>query len=251
MGAAFAVTIEPLHVTILGGVVARVQQVEDGHPLVGLGVYGALGLTIATDVALVLLLGLVATVVRTAKVRSRHRAVLDLVGARSMRAPGAVLLDDSRAAAYYLPGLRPRIVLSKGTLSLLDNDGLSAVLAHERGHAQEHHGLVMLPFASMDALLHWMPYARHARGAVSEFLEMAADDFAGKHIDRHSLAAALIEMSTSGVAPACTFAASSTATVARVHRLLGLVRGSKLVATAAVGAGVLLVATPLAVMLSS
>ena len=56
-----------------------------------------------------------------------------------------VLGPDQRAVAYCLPGLRPRIVLSDGTLGLLGRDELSAVIHRERGHAQEHHGQVMLP----------------------------------------------------------------------------------------------------------
>ena len=83
-----------------------------------------------------------------------------------------------RVAAYCLPGFRPRIVLSAGVLSLLRDSEIGAVVAHEEGHAHGHHGVVMLPFSSMDSLLRWMPYARHARAEVAVLLEMAADDFA-------------------------------------------------------------------------
>ena len=159
IGAGLAVTVAPLHGGLLGGALRLVRQARAGHPLAGLGIDGSLGLTVATDVGAVLLVGLVVATIRTARTRAVHRRVLDLVGRQSERAPGALLLDDVRAAAYCLPGMRPRIVVSAGTLEILDNERLAAVLAHERGHARERHGIVLLPFAAMDNVLRFIPYA--------------------------------------------------------------------------------------------
>ena len=39
------------------------------------------------------------------------------------------------AAASCLPGVRPQVVVSAGTLRLLDDVQLAAVLSHERAHA--------------------------------------------------------------------------------------------------------------------
>ena len=114
IGSGLAVTVAPMHVRLLTGVTRLVEQAKAGHPLAGLGVYGAIGLTLATDVSAVLVAGLIVTTIHTARTRLRHRRVLDLVGIRSDGIPGALLLDDPRAAAYYLPGLRPRIVVSAG-----------------------------------------------------------------------------------------------------------------------------------------
>ncbi len=246
IGAGLAVTVAPFNSGLLGGTLSLVQQARIGHPLAGLGIDGSLGLTMATDTTAVLLAGFVVAAVRTAFARSQHRRVLDLVSARSERAPGALLLDDSRAAAYYLPGVRPRIVVSVGTLGILDNDRLSAVLAHERGHARERHGIVLLPFAAMDSVLRFVPYARHARQQVAALLEMAADDYAIRDNSRHPLAAALVAMSTTN-APTCAFAAAAGGIVGRVNRLIDPAGPSKTVAASAVGAAVLVVALPLAV----
>jgi Zn-dependent protease with chaperone function len=251
IGSGLAVTVAPMHVRLLTGVRRLIEQARAGHPLAGLGVYGAIGLTVATDVSAVLIAGLIATTIHTARTRLRHRRVLDLVGTRSELIPGALLLDDPRAAAYYLPGLRPRIVVSAGTLGLLSNGGLAAVLDHERGHARERHSIVMLPFASMDTLLRWMPYARRARSEVADLLEMAADDYATRKNDRHALATALVAMSTSSTSYTCTFAASTTGLVARVTRLIEPSQPSRTTAAVAIGAAALVVALPLTVTMIS
>lgn len=251
IGSGLAVAVAPMHVRLLTGVRRLIEQAKAGHPLAGLGVYGAIGLTLATDVSAVLVAGLIATTIHTARTRLRHRRVLDLVGIRSDGIPGALLLDDPRAAAYYLPGLRPRIVVSAGTVGLLSKGGLAAVLDHERGHARERHSIVMLPFASMDTLLRWMPYARRARSEVADLLEMAADDYATRRNDRLTLAAALVAMSTSSAAPTCTFGASTTGVGARVNRLIDPYRPSRTAAAFAIGVAALVVALPLTVAMIS
>jgi Zn-dependent protease with chaperone function len=251
IGAGLAVTVAPLHSGLLVGALDLMRPARAGHPFAGLGIDASLGLTVATDITGVLLVVIVVATIRTARVRSRHRRVLDLVSARSERAPGALLLADARAAAYYLPGVRPRIVVSAGTLGILDNDRLAAVLAHERGHARERHGIVLLPFAAMDSVLHFVPYARHARREVAALLEMAADDYATRCIDPRTLAAALVAMSTSSASPVCTFAASTTGVVARVNRLIDPTTPSRIIAASAVCIATLVVALPLAVGLIS
>ncbi len=250
VGAGLAITVAPLHRDLFSGVVQLVGQAAAGHPLRGLGLDGAVGLTVATDVGVVLIGGLVVTSWRTVRARARHRHLLDLVSARTDRAPGAVLLDHPEAAAYYLPGLRPRIVLSVGALGLLANDELAAVVAHERGHVHERHDLVMLPFASMHELLRWLPYVRRAPRAVATLVEMAADDFASRSNQPRLLASALVHLVSSGVAPRCALAAGETSAVARVRRLLQPHRTSRWIAAAASIAAVTVLALPVAALLA-
>ena len=109
----------------------------------------------------------------------------------------------------------------------------------------------MLPFASMDTLLRWMPYARRARSEVADLLEMAADDYATRRNDRHTLATALVAMSTSSTSPTCTFAASTTGLVAHVTRLIEPSQPSRTAAAVAIGAAALVVALPLTVAMIS
>jgi Zn-dependent protease with chaperone function len=245
IGFGVSVTVLPSGLGLEGGVRLLVHQATMGRPLQGLGIMGALGLTLAFDVCAVLVVGLLLTVVHTAVDRSRHRNLLDLVGNPAEGTPEVHVLDDPRVAAYCLPGFRPRIVVSSGTVRLLGHHQLGAVLAHEQGHAEGRHGAIMLPFASMDPLLGWLPYARHARTQVALLLEMAADDFALRTAGAIDLAAALVEMSATGLVPPCAFALGSTGVASRIHRLLGGDGPSTGTAFILAGVGAAVMALPL------
>jgi Zn-dependent protease with chaperone function len=212
-----------------------------------LGLPDALGLTLAADLAIVLLVCFAVTTWRAVRARARHRELLDLVTYESPIYPGTEFLVDRRAVAYCLPGLHPRIVLSDGTVDLLDRDQLWAVIHHERAHAHAHHGLVTLPMVGVSQVFGWIPYARHAPPAVSLLLEMAADDASAACSGRRPLAAALVAMATRGWAPSCAFGAASSGVVERVARLLGEDRASGGVAALAAGLGVAAVVAPVVV----
>ena len=249
VGAGLAVAVAPLHTTLPDGVRHLFDRAVAGHPLAGLGLNEALGLTIATDVGVVLAAGLVATAVRTVRHRARHRRLLDLVCRRTDRLDGAVLLDHPGAVAYCLPGLRPRIVLSAGAVGALGADEVQAVVAHERGHAHARHDLVMLPLSSMVDLLHWLPYARLAPGQVAVLLEMAADDFATRSHPRRTVATALVRLADAGGGdlPACAFGAAGSAVHRRVHRLLAPPDGGRAAGVLAGAAAAVVLAAPIAV----
>ena len=244
IGFGLAVTVLPAHAGMRGGIDRLVHQAAAGHPLQGLGISGAVGLTLASDVCIVLMIGLVTTGLRTTIDRSRHRQLLDLVSHSVELVPNVDVLEDPRVTAYCLPGIRPRIVVSTGALNLLGRQEMGAVVAHERGHAHGRHGVVMLPFAAMDSLLRWLPYARHARSQVALLLEMAADDFAVRSAQPKVLANALIDMSTSGGSPTCAFAAGTTGVGSRVERLLSERRTSYTVAAAALAGSIMILVLP-------
>jgi Zn-dependent protease with chaperone function len=252
IGTGLAIAVAPLHTSLSAGVTRMIEGALAGHPLAGLGLYEALGLTLATDVAVVLGGGLVVTVVRTLRSRAHHRRVLDLVSEQTEVLPGTMILDHPRAVAYCVPGLRPRIVLSHGTLCLLRSHELDAVVAHERGHTLARHDLVMLPFASLVELLRWLPYARLAPVAVAGLLEMAADDFACRFHDRRTIASALVHLATAGIGTmsVCTLGAADSEVLLRVRRLLrsnGNSRATGLLALVAAGA---ILAAPFIAMMS-
>jgi hypothetical protein len=255
VGTGLAVAVAPLHQPLPVGVSRMVARAVAGHPLAGLGLYEALGLTVAVDVTVVLVGGVGVTAIRTLRCRARHRHLLDLVGTRSGSLSGALVLDHAQPVAYCLPGLQTRIVVSTGALSALGSDEVAAVVSHEQGHAHARHDLVMLPFASMVDLLRWVPYARLAPRAVGTLLEMAADDFASRAHGRRTVASALVHLADAGASavPACAFGASEAAIIARVRRLLADKKGSHLAAlagvTGALGTLLLPVATALVPML--
>ncbi|HSZ36119.1 MAG TPA: M56 family metallopeptidase [Acidimicrobiales bacterium] len=220
IGAGLALAATRYRAGFAGGTRQLVGSLFSNHPLRGLGLYDALGLTLAADLLIVLGVVLGVFMVRTVRRRARHRDLLDLVTYTAPQYPGTEFLADRRAIAYCLPGFRPRIVVSDGTRTLLDRNELWAVIHHERGHAHAHHGLVMLPMASLSSLFPWIPYARYAPESMGLLLEMAADDFSSRRSERRLLAAALVEMAANGWAPSCAFAAAGTGALERVSRLL-------------------------------
>ena len=64
------------------------------------------------------------------RARRRQRTLLSLLAYGDPKVPGALVIDYPAAAAYCVPGLRSRIVISAGALALLDQAELAAVLAH-------------------------------------------------------------------------------------------------------------------------
>lgn len=170
-----------------------------------------------------ILLAASATVLRA---RSRQRTLLRLLAHGDPKVPGALVVDHPAAAAYCLPGLRSTIVVSAGTLELLDADELAAVLAHERAHLRERHDLVLLPFAALLRAFRWAPIAREAQRAVALLVEMHADDRALRHRPARELATALLRVGAAGggVVPSGALAAVESAAecdvTARVIRIL-------------------------------
>jgi hypothetical protein len=250
-GAGLCVATERFHAGFAGGVAELGEGLFGGHPLHGLGLPDALGLTLAADVGVVLLSVVGVVIVRTILARARHRRLLNLLADPSQSNGGTLTLDHPSPIAYCLPGIRPRIVISSGTMELLDHAQLAAVIEHERGHAHERHGLVMLPMTSLTEPFRWIPFARLAPRAVAGLLEMAADDHAARRHPPSSLASALVALSTSAAPPHCAFALASHAVTERVQRLIASERTSKRAAIAAALLCTLAVVAPLAVVLSS
>jgi Zn-dependent protease with chaperone function len=224
-------------------------------------------LTAAREASLVagtLLLGLLCWVLLDAiaavfRARRRQRTLLQLLAHDDPKVPGALVVDYPAAAAYCVPGLRSAIVISAGTLDLLDQAELAAVLAHERAHLRARHDLVLLPFSALLRAFRWSEVALEANRAVALLVEMMADDRARRRRPARELAMALLRVGTSGGghAPVGALAIGGTraATMdsdlaARVTRLLRPPPGLPLPAMILLGAvAAALVVTPAAAVL--
>ena len=169
---------------------------------------------------------LIAASASVLRARQRQRALLSLLAHGDPKVPGALVLDHPAAAAYCLPGLRPEIVISAGTLDLLDADELAAVLAHERAHLRERHDLVLLPFLALLRAFSWAGVTTRAYRSVGLLLEMHADDRVLRQVPARELATALLRVGAAGggAVPAGAFAMAGqqveSEVVARVIRLL-------------------------------
>jgi Zn-dependent protease with chaperone function len=218
IGAGVIDAVAPLAGTPVAGVWTLWVHSRQGRPLAGLGWPQVLSLLAAAVLAGRLLGVLVSALVRTVRDRHRHRALVDLLGAHRPDLGGARVLAYPDAVAYCLPGLRSRVVLSAGTLRMLDPVELAGVLAHERAHVTERHDLVVLPFLAWGAALPFLPGVRRSQLAVATLVEMIADDRARAVADPVALAAAIVRLGSAG-APSGALAAGP-AVLARVTRLL-------------------------------
>lgn len=215
---AFTIALAPAGDDHLQGLLAVVRDGPGELPWWAI-VAGVAGL-------LVLLRLLTALLVSTAKVllaRRRHRALVDLVSTRNPLLPDTRVVAHDVPVAYCLPGLRSRLVLSRGVLAVLTEDELRAVLAHEQAHLDQRHDLVVLPFVALVASFPRLAPVRAAREAVSLLVEMLADDRAVRRHDRSALARALWRVSSAQV-PSGGLGAGGNDVVLRARRLLEPVR---------------------------
>ncbi|TQM67278.1 peptidase M48-like protein [Actinomadura hallensis] len=221
IGALLGLALLPYQSGVLGGLpglyadqAARLGALEFAALL------GAVGLTC------ILLVMLVYALVQVVRARRRHRAVLALVSRKDSAVPGTLVLDHPGAAAYCVPGVRSsKVVVSAGTLELLDRDELAAVVAHERAHARERHDLVLLPFASLRHVFPQFRLVTRCLDAVELLIEMAADDRARTGRSSRDLATALLRFAAArpAAAPSGTLgvvAHGNVSVMARVNRLL-------------------------------
>ncbi len=142
---------------------------------------------------------LVAAAARVFLARHRHRTLLSLLAHGDPKVPGALVVDHPAATAYCLPGLRSRIVISAGTIDLLGEAELAAVLAHERAHLRARHDLVLLPFSALRRAFPRSAIARRAQHSVALLVEMLADDRVLRHRPARELAMALLRFGASGL----------------------------------------------------
>lgn len=139
-----------------------------------------------------LLLSLLLTVVRSEMQRKRHLSLVNLLSAPLEGTPGTRVLDHPSPVAYCLPGTTSSVtVLSEGLLTLLNDNQLRAVVAHENAHLAQQHHIVLIAFKSWHSALPWFPIANRAENAVALLVEMLADDQARRATDAQTLATAI------------------------------------------------------------
>jgi Zn-dependent protease with chaperone function len=260
VGALIGIGVTPSGAAVVSGAMDRLADIARAGGLTGtVDLSEAVRLScLAAGVALLVMLCwiLVAATASVVRARQRQRELLNLLAHGDPKVPGALVVDHPSATAYCLPGLRSAIVISAGTLALLDADELAAVLAHERAHLRERHDLVLLPFLALLRAFRWAGVARQAYQAVGLLVEMHADDWALRHRPARELATALLRVGAAGGGgvPSGALAAAvrteECEVAARVVRLLRPARGLSaaahvlIITTAAV-----IVAVPVALLM--
>lgn len=161
--------------------------------------------------------------ISTRRQRSRHRTVVDLLGEcphQMDHMDDVRVLQVAEPLAYCLPGVRSRVVLSRGTLANLSDAELSAILRHERAHLRARHDLVLEAFIAVHTAFPRFVRSRNALNAVGLLIELLADDAAVRATGPRPLARALVACAA-GHTPAGAMAAGGPTTVIRVRRLGG------------------------------
>lgn len=156
---------------------------------------------------------------RTLQARHRNRVLVDLVATRNPLLSGTRVVDHDLPLAYCLPGLRPRVVLSRGVLDLLREDEVRAVLAHETAHVEQRHDLVVLPFVALGRTFPRLGVVRTAQEQVGLLVEMLADDRASRSHPPAVLARALCKVGSAAV-PAGGLGAGGGGVLLRAQRLV-------------------------------
>jgi Zn-dependent protease with chaperone function len=150
--------------------------------------------------------------------RRRHRELVDLLA--EDRA-GVNVLDHEAPTAYCLPGLRSRVVVSRGAVASLSADELEAVLAHERAHLRARHDLVLEAFTVLQQAFPAVVTSRSALDEVRLLVEVLADRAARRRCGPRALLTAFSALTGAGTtAPHATLAASDVGLRARLDLLL-------------------------------
>jgi Zn-dependent protease with chaperone function len=180
--------------------------------------------------------------------RRRHRQLVDLLAEDR---GGMHVLDHEAPTAYCVPGLRPRVVVSRGTVASLTPDELEAVLAHEQAHVRARHDLVLEGFTVLQAAFPAVVTSRHALEEVRLLVEVLADRAARRRHGARALVSAFCALADGGVvsAPDGAVAASELGLGVRLDLLLDD-RSHRLQATCVLlaAAAVLVVPTLLVVL---
>ncbi len=177
---------------------------------------GVFALTLLIGARLVVAVAQVA--IGTRRRRARHRMMVDLLA--ESQDDGMRVLDIAEPLAYCLPGMRSRVVLSRGTLSALSQPELAAIVRHERAHLRARHDLVLEAFIAVHTAFPRFVRSGSALNAVRLLVELLADDAAVRTAGPRPLARALVTCAC-GPTPAGALAAGGPSTVIRVRRLSG------------------------------
>lgn len=197
IGSLLCYALIPLGNTLPGGLLALARGFN-GMPE-GIGFDHVLAFTGALLLACHLLLNLSATFVRSERQRRRHHQLVQLLSDPVPDRPDTRVIEYAAPVAYCLPGAaRSVTVLSAGIVSLLNDDELQAVIAHERAHLRQQHPFVLLMFKSWRSALPWFPIANRSENAVALLVEMLADDEARHEVDDLVLARAIALAGTAG-----------------------------------------------------
>jgi beta-lactamase regulating signal transducer with metallopeptidase domain len=175
------------------------------YPAANAGAVVVLALSLLGGVVVAIALSAVVNEVKSARRLSRWLARLD-----PALEDGVFVIDDERPESFCAGLLRPRVYITTGALSQLDEAARDAVLAHERHHARSRDPLRLAATRVFARSLFFLPAVRELRERQQILAEISADESAvGAAADgRPALARAMLSFSegpavgtSSGISP--------------------------------------------------
>jgi Zn-dependent protease with chaperone function len=110
---------------------------------------------------------------------------------------GSVIVGGSEVVLAAIGFRRPRVVVSAGALTTLDDAELAAALSHETGHIARHHHVVLAYALGCAGAARLIPGTRAALRELRFHIERDADDWAlQRNHDRFALASAICKAAT-------------------------------------------------------
>lgn len=136
---------------------------------------------------------------------------------------GCVIVSGADVLFAVAGLLRPRVVVSAGALTWLEDDELEAALDHERAHIVRRHRFVMLLAVAFAAVGRAVPGTRHALRELTFHLERDADRWSlRQRNDRLALASVICKAASAGQPASPALATLSSSGVReRLSQLLG------------------------------
>ncbi|OUM42759.1 M56 family metallopeptidase [Arthrobacter sedimenti] len=192
IGAMLVWGLQPLGDNLVSASAGFFNILIDDESAQTLGVIHVFAISAATLLFGHLVFTLVLTFVRIRRQRRRHRDMLNLLSSPAADQPATLVISHPAPVAYCLPGgARSVTVMSDGLMGLLSRAELDAVLLHESAHLHQRHHLLLWAFAAWRSALPWLPTSQLAQRAVSELIEMLADDEALRTVDEPTLVRAI------------------------------------------------------------
>lgn len=122
------------------------------------------------------------------------------LGARRTRLAGqrVTVIPHTQPTAFAVSDRRWGIVVSTELVRLLNQDEMTAVIAHEAAHVRQRHHLIVGLLQGLLAPLRWVPLVANITAAIPHYLEMAADNAARQCSGTDVVASALLKMGEKG-----------------------------------------------------
>jgi Zn-dependent protease with chaperone function len=200
------------------GVAVWWHHVTQGNPFKDLGFSGVFAVSVIFDLGVLVTSGYIVANFKVRNARIRQRELIDLLATRA-KPDSVCVIEHQTPTAYFVPGDGGRVVVSTGTIRSLGERELEAVVAHERGHQEGHHGAMLILLQALAPFFNFVPAARYAPGEVLAYLEMTADDVAVRATSKWAILGALEKARYFAPVPAGSFGLSSLVVDRRIDRL--------------------------------